>query len=117
MGSPLLLEHKQLRVDHIATLLALAMDGPVQKAAFKLLALAYSQQEAEAIWTAWAPHFAPLPDNPLAGGTLLWDTMLQTLCTHYPTAKHAKEAACKLINDIAASVATRTFAAHTAADL
>ena len=75
MGSPSLPEPNLLRVDHIATLLALAVDGPVQKAAFKLLAPAYSQQEAGAIWNAWAPHFAPLPDNPLAGGTLLWDTI------------------------------------------
>ena len=49
MGSPLLLEPKQLRVDNIATLLALAVHGPVEKAAFKLLAPIYSHQEAEAI--------------------------------------------------------------------
>jgi hypothetical protein len=46
VASPLLREPTQLKVDHIATLLALAVDGPVQKAAIKLLALAYSHQEA-----------------------------------------------------------------------
>jgi len=76
IGSPLLPNPAQLRVDNIATLLALAVEGPAQKAAFKLFSLAYSQQEAEAIWTSWAPHFAPPPDHPLAEGTLLKDTIL-----------------------------------------
>jgi len=87
MGSPLLPEPTRLKVGSIATLLALAVDGPVQKAAFKLIAPTYSQQEAEAIWFDWAPHFAPPPDHSLAGGTLLRDTILQVLCTPYPTTK------------------------------
>ena len=49
MGSPLLPEPNQLRMDDIATLLTLAVDGPVRKAIFKLLAPTYYQQEAEAI--------------------------------------------------------------------
>ena len=49
IGSPLFLEPAQLRMDNTVALLALAVDGAVQKASFKLLALAYSQQEAEAI--------------------------------------------------------------------
>jgi hypothetical protein len=36
-------------MDNIAASMALAVDGSVQKAAIKLLAPAYSQQEAEAI--------------------------------------------------------------------
>jgi hypothetical protein len=116
-ASPLLPEPTLLKVDHVATLLALAVDGPVQKAAIKFLAPAYSQQEAEAIWTAWAPHLAPPPDHPMAGGTLLRDTILQALCTPYPTTKQAKEVAGKLVNDLAQAVATQTFVAHTAADI
>ena len=54
IGSPLLPEPNPLKVDNIAILLALAVDGPVKKTAFKLLAPTYSQQEAEAIWIAWA---------------------------------------------------------------
>jgi len=46
VGSPLLLEPNQLKADNIATFLALAVDGPVQKATFKLLAPTYYQQEA-----------------------------------------------------------------------
>ncbi len=87
IGSPLLPEHTQLMMDNIATLLALAVDGPAQNAALQLLALPYSQQEAEAIWISWAPHFAHSPDHPLVGGTLLRDTIMQALCTPYPTAK------------------------------
>jgi len=117
MGSPFLPKPNQLRADHIANLLAHGVDGPVQKVAFKLLATAYSQQEAKAIWTAWAPHLAPPLTTSLAGCTLLRDTVLQALCTHYPTTKHSNEAACKLVNDLAAAVATHTFAVHTAADL
>jgi hypothetical protein len=52
MASPFLLEPNQLRVDHITALLALAVGGPVHKAAIKLLAPAYPQLEAKAIWTA-----------------------------------------------------------------
>jgi hypothetical protein len=49
IGSPLLPEPNPLKVDDIATLLALAVSGPVQKVAFKLFTPTYSQQEAEAI--------------------------------------------------------------------
>ena len=49
VGSPLLHEPNQLKVDHNVNLLALAVNGPVQKAAIKLLAPSYSQQAAEAI--------------------------------------------------------------------
>jgi len=87
VASPLHPEPNQLKVDHVATMLSLAGDGPVHKAAIKLLAPAYSQQEAEAIRTAWAPHLARPPDHPLAGGTLLRDIILQALCTPYPTTK------------------------------
>ena len=117
IGSPLLSEYAQLKMDTIATLLALAVEGPVQKAAFELVAPSYSQQEAEAIWTSWAPHFAPPSDHPLAGGTLLRDTILQAICTTYPSAKQTREVAAILVNDLAAVVATHTFVAHTAADL
>jgi hypothetical protein len=48
VASPLLPEPNQLKIYHIATLMALAVEGPVQKAAIKLLAPAYSQQEAKA---------------------------------------------------------------------
>jgi hypothetical protein len=117
MAFPLLLEPNQLRADHIIALMALAVDGHVHKAAIKLLAPAYSQQEAEAIWTAWAPHHAPSPGHPLAGGTLLLETIMQSLYTPYPTAKLARDAADRLLNDIAKAVVTHTFVAHTAADL
>jgi hypothetical protein len=43
ISSPLLPELAQLRVDHIYTLMALAMEGYVQNAAFKLLAPVSSQ--------------------------------------------------------------------------
>jgi hypothetical protein len=50
IGSPLLHGHAKLRMNNIATLLALAVDGPVENAAFQLLTPAtYSQQEAESI--------------------------------------------------------------------
>ena len=49
VASPLLPKPNQLKVDHIATLLALAVDGPVHKTAINLLALADSQKEAKAI--------------------------------------------------------------------
>jgi hypothetical protein len=49
VASPLLPEPNQLRVGHISTLLALVVDGSVHNAAIKLLAPAYSQQEAKAI--------------------------------------------------------------------
>jgi len=81
VASPLLHEPNQLRVDHITTLLVLAVDGPVHKAVVKLLAPAYPQQEAVAIWTTWAPHLAPPFGLPLAGGTLLRDTIVQSMCT------------------------------------
>ncbi len=42
VASPLLPDSNQLKVDHISALLALAVDGPVHKAAIKLLAPAYS---------------------------------------------------------------------------
>ena len=48
IGSPLLHEPAQLRMDNIATLMALTVDGPVQKSAYKLIAPTYSQQEPEA---------------------------------------------------------------------
>ena len=117
LGSSLLPEPSHLKMNNIATSPALAVDGPVQKAAFKLLAQTYSEQEVEAIWIAWAPHLAPPPDHPLAGGTLLRDTILQALCTPYLTTKHAREAAGRLVNHLATVVATQTFVAHTAADL
>ena len=116
VASPLLFEPTQLRLNHITALLALAVDGPVHKVAIKLLAQAYSQQEAETIWTAWAPHLAPAPGRPLAGGTLLRDTIMQSVCTRYPTTKSAKEVAGKLVDDIAKAVVTQTFVHHTAAD-
>ena len=81
VASPLLPEPTKLGLNLITTLLALAVDGPVHKAVIKLLAPAYSQQEAEAIWTAWAPHLTPPPGHPLAGGTLLRDTIVQSMCT------------------------------------
>ena len=117
VASPLLPEPTQLKVDHIAALLALAVYGPIRKAAIKLLAPTYSQQKAEAIWTAWAPHLAPPRDHPLAGGSLLRDTILHALCTPYPTAKQAREVATVLVNALAAVFATQTFVAHTAPDL
>ena len=40
-----------------------------------------------------------------------------TLCTPYPTAKSAREAAGKLVDDIAKAVVTQAFVAHTADDL
>jgi hypothetical protein len=101
VASPLLPEPSQLRADHITALLALAVDGLVHKAAIKLLALAYSQLEAKAVWTAWAPHLSPPRDHPLARGTLLRDTIIQSLCTPYPTTKLARGAASKLVDDIA----------------
>jgi hypothetical protein len=117
IGSPLLPEPAQLRVDHIATLMALAVEGPIQNAAFKLLALAYSQQEVGAIWTACAPHLAPPPYHPLACGTLLRDAILHTLCTPYSPAKRARETTGKLVDGIVKAVTTQTFVAHTTADL
>ena len=66
---------------------------------------------------AWAPYLAPPPDHPLAGGTLLRETIMQSLCTPYPTTKLAREVAGKLVDDIAKTVVTQTFVAHTAADL
>ena len=42
VASPLFPEPSQLRVDHISALMALAVDGPIHKAAIKLLAPAYS---------------------------------------------------------------------------
>ncbi len=47
--APLLLEPNQLKIDHIAPLVALAVERPVNKSAIKLLAPAFSHQEAEAI--------------------------------------------------------------------
>jgi len=41
--------------------LALAVDGPIHKAAIKLLAQAYPHQEAESVWDAWAPHLSSPP--------------------------------------------------------
>jgi hypothetical protein len=70
MASSLLPEPNHLKVDHISALMSLALDGHVHKAAVKLLAPAYPHQEAESIWTAWAPHLFPPPDHPLAEGTL-----------------------------------------------
>ncbi len=88
IGSPLIPEPDQLKVDNIATMLSLSVEGPAKKAAFRLFAPAYSQQEAEAeaeaIWISRAPHFAPPNDHPLSGGTLLRDTILQALCTFFP---------------------------------
>ncbi len=52
VASPLLPEPNLIRVDHNATVLALAIDGSFHNEAVKLLAPAYSQQEAEAIWSA-----------------------------------------------------------------
>ena len=49
---PLLHEPNQLKMDHVTTLLVLAVDGPNHKTAIKLLAPAYPQLEAKAIWTA-----------------------------------------------------------------
>jgi len=40
-----------------------------------------------------------------------------TLCTPYPTAKSARKAACKLVDDIAKVVVTHASVAHTAEDL
>ena len=42
---------------------------------------------------------------------------MQSLCIPYPTAKLAREAACKLVDNIAKAVLTQTFIAHTVADL
>ena len=42
---------------------------------------------------------------------------MQSMCTPYPTSKSAREAAGKLIDDIAKAVVTQTFVAHTAADM
>jgi len=42
---------------------------------------------------------------------------MQSLCTPYPTAKSAREATGKLVDDIAKAVVTRTFVAHTAEDM
>jgi hypothetical protein len=53
----------------------------------------------------------------MAGGTLFRDTILQAICTPYPTTKQAREVACVLVNDLAAVVANQTFVAHTAAEL
>ena len=97
--------------------MALAVEIPFQNAAFKLLAPTYSRQEAEAIWTSWAPHCAPPSDHPLASGTLLRDTVLIALCTPYPTAKQVRNAAATLVNALAAEVATQMCVDHTAADL
>jgi hypothetical protein len=41
VGSPLLPEPAQLKVDHIATLMALVVEGLIQNTAFKLIAPAY----------------------------------------------------------------------------
>jgi hypothetical protein len=42
---------------------------------------------------------------------------MQSLCTPYPTTKLAREAANKLVDNIAKAVLTHTFATHMAADL
>ncbi len=55
---------------------------------------------------AWALHFAPPPDHPMAGGTLLRATILRALCIHFPTAKQVKWAAAILVKDLAAVVDT-----------
>jgi hypothetical protein len=117
IGSPLLPEPDRLRVDNIATLLSLSVEVPVQIATLRLLSPTYSQHEVEAIWTSWAPHFAPPNGHPLSGGTLLRDTILQALWTAFPTATHTKEAAATLVGAVAAAVTTHTFLAHTATDL
>jgi len=109
VASPLLPEPNLLRVDHISATLALAVDGPIHKAAIKLLALAYSQHEAEAAWARWAPHLSPPPDHPLAAGTLIRDAIMQTLFTPYPSVKLAREASSKLVDDITKAVLTQTF--------
>ncbi len=46
VASPLLSEPNHLRLDHITTLMALAVGGLVHKAAIKLLAPAYLLREA-----------------------------------------------------------------------
>ena len=48
---------------------------------------------------------------------MLWDTIVQSMCTPYPPAKSAREAAGELADDIAKAVVTQTFVAHTAANL
>ncbi len=53
----------------------------------------------------------------MAGGTLLRATILQALCTSYPTPKQVREAAVTLVNALAAAVSTQAFIAHTAEDL
>ena len=58
-----------------------------------------------------------LKAHPLAGGTLLHETIMQSLCTPYHTAKLAREAAKKLVDNIAKAVLTHIFIGHTAADL
>ena len=88
-------------MDHISALLALAVDGPIDKAVITFLDPAYSQQEAETVWAAWAPHLSTKPDHPLAARTLLRDAVLQILRTPYPSAKLARDAAIKLVDDIA----------------
>jgi hypothetical protein len=97
--------------------MALAVDGPKHKATIQLLAPAYSQKEAESIWTVWASRLSPPLDHPLAEGTLLQETVLQNLLTPFPSTKLSREAAKKLVDDIAKAVTIQTFVTHTATDI
>jgi hypothetical protein len=61
------------------------------------------------------PH--PLTTYFLARGTLLREAIIHSLCIPYPTTKPAREAAKKLVDDIANAVLTQIFVAQTAPDL
>ena len=104
-------------MDHISALLALAVNGLIHKESIKLLAPPYSQQEAEFVWAAWAPRLSPPPNHPLAAGTLLRDAFMQTMRILYPSAKLAKKACSKLVDDIPKAVLTQTFVTQTTTDL
>jgi hypothetical protein len=62
-------------VDIISAIVTLAVDGPAQKEAIKLLAPEYSQKTPEIVWAAWAPHLSLPPEHPLATGKLLRDAV------------------------------------------
>jgi len=67
---------------------------------------------------AWAPHLAPPYDHLLAGGTLLRETIMLTICTPYPIAKSVRAAPVdKIVDDIAKAVITHAFVAHMTEDL
>ena len=104
-----LIDHEQMAVEHITTLMALLLPDPFHARAVNLLCQTYAPDVAEYIWSQWGANIQLPPTHPWSTDTKARDNILDMLQMAYTDPDIVARDIKALTNIMAAAIPTEIF--------